>query len=373
MGQHQTAVLAALSSGTSMLSGSPDALPFATFCGEVRTPLEALPPHLARYDTRIARFLSHLLLALEADLARTRERWRSSRIGIFLGTSTAGIRNTEMAWRHLRATGRRPDDYSFTTQHAFDAILVVAREMSGFAGPAFVASTACTSGAKVLGSAKRLIELGVIDAAIVGGVDTLCELTLRGFHALGALSAGPCRPFAADRDGISIGEGGALMLVERTGEPRARLLAVGESSDAHHISAPHPDGIGAQSAMASALHQAGVAATDIGHVNAHGTGTALNDQAEARAIRAVLGSAVPVVSTKGFCGHMLGAAGAMEAVLAMLSLEHGWVPKSIGADPLDSELGINVVQARSTITARYALSNSLAFGGNNTSVLLGAP
>jgi 3-oxoacyl-[acyl-carrier-protein] synthase-1 len=373
LGADHDEVLSALAQGVTALGPGP-ALPFETRCGAVKTTLSPLPAELARYDTRIARLVAHLVADLEADIARARNTWGPARVGVFLGTSTAGILETEAAWRALAAPGGElPSGYEFSTQHAYDGMLVVARALTGLRGPGHVVSTACTSGAKVLGAAARLIALGAIDAALVGGVDTLCDLTLHGFHALGALSARACRPFSSERDGISIGEGGALMLLERRGEARARLIAVGESSDAHHISAPHPDGIGARTAMASALAMAGVSAAEVGHVNAHGTGTVLNDQAEARAIEAVLGRDVPVVSTKGYCGHTLGAAGAIEAVLTALALEVGWIPASVGAGPLDASLPIHVAQSRLTVKARYALSNSLAFGGNNTSVLLGAP
>jgi 3-oxoacyl-[acyl-carrier-protein] synthase-1 len=236
-----------------------------------------------------------------------------------------------------------------------------------------MASTACTSSVKSIASAMRLMNAGLIDAAIVGGVDTLCQMTLHGFESLQALDRGPCRPFHKDRLGISIGEGGALALVERQGDPRVLVEAVGETSDAYHVSAPHPEGRGAFAAMQQALEQAGRRPEDVDHINAHGTGTRLNDTAEAKAIRGVFEHDVPVVSTKGYTGHTLGAAGALECAFAACAIEEGWIPPSLGASPLDPEIPLRVPTAVERGTFRRVLSNSFAFGGNNVSVLLGAP
>jgi 3-oxoacyl-[acyl-carrier-protein] synthase-1 len=215
-----------------------------------------------------------------------------------------------------------------------------------------------------------LIAADLADAAIVGGIDTLCSMTLRGFFSLDSLSPGACRPFNQKRDGINIGEGGALLVLERGGDAIALLEAVGESSDAYHISAPHPDGVGARLAMQRALQQAGVAPEQVDYVNAHGTGTRLNDSAEAKAIGSLLGRELPVVSTKGYTGHMLGAAGASEAVITLLSLSGGFVPASLGADPIDESIQLNIPLTRVHGQYRRGLSNSFAFGGNNVSVLL---
>jgi 3-oxoacyl-[acyl-carrier-protein] synthase-1 len=204
-------------------------------------------------------------------------------------------------------------------------------------------------------------------------VDTLCSLTLEGFHALQALDRTPCRPFAADRGGISIGEGGAFALVERSGDARVLVEGVGETSDAYHISAPHPEGLGALAAMRSALAQTGCAPEDIDHVNAHGTGTRLNDSAEAKAIAALFGAHIPVVSTKGFTGHTLGAAGAIEFGFAACAVEEGWIPPSVGCDPADPELGIHLPRGVMHGRFRRVISNSFAFGGNNISLVVGAP
>jgi 3-oxoacyl-[acyl-carrier-protein] synthase-1 len=208
----------------------------------------------------------------------------------------------------------------------------------------------------------------------VGGADSLCQTTLRGFRALGLLSEEPTRPFSLERRGINIGEGAALALLERSGEG-PRLLGTGETSDAHHMSTPDPEGRGARLAMQAALADAGAGSADIDYVNAHGTGTALNDAMEAQAIRSVLGAAADpvVVSTKGYVGHTLGAAGATEAVFVLEALCGGWTPASAGATPVDPALGLDVATERRDLDLRLALSNSFAFGGSNVSLVFEAP
>lgn len=372
LGRDRQAVRDALYSGTGGLGPPSIALPFVTVVGAVKDDLPDLPPALAAWSTRTARIGAFLLASLEAELEALRGRWRPERIAVVLGTSTAGADVTENAYRRFLVEGRLPPDYDLFRHHTYGAILHVVRQLSGAEGPAWVVSTACTSSAKPLASAKRLIEAGLADAAIVGGIDTLCAMTLRGFRSLDALSAEPARPFCSERRGLNIGEGGALLLIERAGRPIALLEGVGESSDAHHISAPHPEGVGARLAMERALAEAGSSASAVDHVNAHGTGTRLNDVAEAAAIEALFGREVPVVSTKGYTGHLLGGAGATEAAIAILALEEGWIPVSLGADPVDPKIRARIVTERTHARFGRVLSNSFAFGGNNVSVLLGA-
>lgn len=362
----------ALREGRSGLGVSPISGPVATEVGAVPAALEPLAGALAPWDTRSARIAAHLLRELDGPLARTRARWRAERIAVILGTSTAGADVTEAAYRNFLEVGALPDGYDLWRHHTYGAILHTVKVLSGARGPAWVHSTACTSSAKPLASAQRLIGAGAIDAAIVGGIDTLCAMTIRGFHALGALDHARCRPFAADRGGINIGEGGAFLLLERDAEPLAFVEAVGETSDAYHISAPHPEGTGAALAMQQALNAAGVTADQVDHVNAHGTGTRLNDASESKAIAAIFGREVPVTSTKGYTGHTLGAAGATEAAIAIFSLIENWIPPSLGADPIDPTIEINVVHALQHTRVRRVMSNSFAFGGNNVSVLLRA-
>lgn len=370
LGMNEAEVLEALSAGRSGLGAPPMQLPFETQVGALPGALPELPPELAGWSTRAARIAFHLLTQLEDVLSRLRARHPARRIAILLGTSTAGAEATEEAYQHYLARDELPPGYDIFRHHTYGAVLSVVRALSGAEGPAWMISTACTSSAKPLASAQRLLDAGAIDAAIVGGVDTLCTMTLRGFHSLDALSGGRCRPFSAERDGLNIGEAGAFLVVEREGEGVALLESVGESSDAYHISAPHPKGEGAKLAMERALALAGCQPSEVDHVNAHGTGTRLNDTAEANAVVELLGREVPVVSTKAYTGHTLGAAGGTEAILSIFPLRDGWIPASIGASPLDEAIAARIATERTTGRFRRVLSNSFAFGGNNVSVLL---
>jgi len=342
------------------LVGARRSAPLGVVPGELRP----LPPELTAWDTRCARLLALGLEELGPAVAKAIARYGAGRVAIVLGTSTAGIERTERAWA-ARAT--LPPDFDLERQHAFGALVEVTRALTGARGPGWVVSTACSSSAKVLGDALRLLDGGLADAVITGGVDSLCRTTLHGFASLEVLSLRGARPFAADRDGISIGEGVGLLLVEREGHG-PHLLAVGESSDAHHGSAPHPDGLGARLAIEDALARAGLTAADVGHVNAHGTGTVQNDVAEAKAIRAALPENVLVSSTKGATGHLLGAAGAVEAAFALLACVQEVVPPSLGAEPLAPDLGLRVATTTTSRSLRAALSTSLAFGGSNAVV-----
>ncbi len=373
LGSTRAQILEGLATGTTGLASPSEPWGVDTAVGEVRAELPTLDGELAPWSTRIGGMAALLVAGLDEELRRARARWRSERIGLFLGTSTGGATATERAFQHYVAEGHLPPDYDFVRQHTFGALLHVVATLTGARGPGWVISTACTSGSKPFATAQRLIAADMIDAAIVGGIDTLCALTLHGFHALQALDRQPCRPFHADRAGISIGEGGALALLERDGEARVVLEGVGETSDAYHISAPHPEGLGARTAMEAAIAQAGCSPGDIHHVNAHGTGTQLNDVAEAKAISEVLGNDVPVVSTKGYTGHTLGAAGAIEFAFAATVIEEGWIPPSLGAAPVDPAVAINICTERTSGTFRRVLSNSFAFGGNNVSLLVRGP
>lgn len=373
LGPDRASVLDALRAGTSGLGPCPIELPFEALVGALRDPLPELPEALAPWSTRTARIALSLTRELGEPIEAMRRRWRPERIAVLLGTSTAGADVTETAYRHFLEAGALPEGYDLFRHHTYGAILHVVSRLVGAEGPAWVASTACTSSAKPLATAQRLIATDVIDAAVVGGIDTLCSMTLQGFRSLDALSKGRCRPFAADRDGLNIGEGGALLVVEREGDAPVLLEGVGESSDAYHISGPHPEGLGARLAMERALASAGLGPDDVDHVNAHGTGTRLNDKAESLAIAELLGRDVPVVSTKAYTGHLLGGAGGTEAAIAAMAISDGFVPASLGADPVDPDITIDVATEAREGAFRHVLSNSFAFGGNNVSVLLGAP
>ncbi len=350
-----------------------------TYIGEVAgVDQHPLQGEWASYDCRNNRLA---LLGLAQDgfmqaAQRALGRYGARRVGVFLGTSTSGILEAEIAYRHRDpATGLLPDSFSYAHTLDFFSVASLVRGVLALAGPAAVVSTACSSSAKVFAMAKRYINLGLIDAAVVGGVDSLCLTTLYGFHSLQLTSALPCRPFDQHRDGISIGEAAAFALLERmddAGQPGAlALLGVGESSDAHHISAPHPEGAGAHQAMQAALLDARLEPGSIDYINLHGTGTPSNDGAEAKAVEALFGSQVPCSSTKGASGHTLGAAGALEIAIAALAISDGFMPGGLNCAALDGSCHLNYLRANVDSAPRIALSNSLGFGGTNCSVVLG--
>jgi len=347
-------------------------LPFVTVCGAVSDKLAPVPAAYVDFDTRLARLALCALEPMLPAIEKTRARLGAERIGVVMGTSTGGLDATEAAYRRFRAKGERTPDFSLRRAHSFDALPQLLASLCSLEGPRYAISTACTSSAKALASATRLIDAGVCDAVLVGGADVLCETTLRGFQTLGVLSETGSRPFSAERTGIHIGEGAAFLLVERNGEGPLHVLSVGETSDAHSMSAPHPEGLGAARAIEVALERAGLSPSAIGYVNAHGTGTDQNDATESQAIRATLGARVPVSSTKGLTGHLLGACGATEAIFAGLAIIHGALPMSAGAEPVDPNLGIHVLTRSVEAQIRHALSTSFAFGGSNAAVILGA-
>ncbi|MEO5671288.1 MAG: beta-ketoacyl-ACP synthase [Ramlibacter sp.] len=340
---------------------------------------QVLPAALAEYNCRNNRLA---LLAIEQDgfanaVNAAAARLGAHRIGVLLGTSTSGIYETELAYRNRDPiTGALPLGLVYHGSHNPYSLAGFVRGYLGLAGPAASVSSACSSSAKVFASAWRMIEAGLVDAVVVGGVDSLCLTTLCGFGSLDVLSSAPCRPYAADRSGISIGEGAAFVLLERaTAEPpegAILLYGVGESSDAHHMSAPHPEGLGAQLAMEQALAMGQVAPSDVGYVNLHGTGTISNDIAEGKAVAAVFGErGVPCSSTKGATGHALGAAGGLEAVISALALEDGVAWAGINTLACDESIPVDYVLEVREQPRRFVLSNSFGFGGSNCSLLLG--
>ena len=338
----------------------------------------ALPTPLAEYECRNNRLA---LLGLQQDdfsaaVEDAIARYGPRRVGILIGTSTAGILQTEQAYRRRDPnTGALPDDLVYQTTHNTYSVAAFIRCYFRLAGPAMVVSTACSSSAKVFASAARMLAAGVIDAAIVGGVDSLCLTTLYGFNSLELLSAEPCRPFDVDRKGLCIGEAAAFVLLERPGSSldadTVLLLGAGESSDAYHMSAPHPDGLGAQMAMAAALRSAGLQSTDIDYINLHGTATPSNDAAEGKAVAALFGDRTPCSSVKGATGQTLGAAGGLEAVISALALQDGFLPGGINTRHLDPAIPIHYLTANSNIVPSRVMSNSFGFGGTNCSLVFG--
>ncbi len=337
-----------------------------------------LPATLREYECRNNRLA---LLGLVQDdfteaVRRCAGRHGRERVGVFLGTSTSGILETELAYRRRDpVSGALPADFRYRGAHNTYSLAAFAREALRLSGPAVVISSACSSSAKVFASARRAIEAGLIDAALVGGVDSLCLTTLYGFHSLQLVSHVPCRPFDLERDGISIGEAAAFALLERAGTSldasAVLLLGVGESSDAYHMSAPHPEGRGARAAMLKALETAALEPSDIEYINLHGTGTPSNDEAEARAVAGVLGTEVPASSTKGATGHTLGAAGALEAVICALALRHGLMPAGVNTTAVDPALAVHYLHDNRTAPLSCVMSNSFGFGGSNCCLIFG--
>jgi len=333
----------------------------------------ALPAPLAHWDCRNNRLA---WLGLQQDglmdaVANAVERHGARRVALVLGTSTASIGSTEDAYRRLDQ-GHFPEDLRRPEIHTPHSLAAFVADATGIAGPALTLSTACSSSAKVFASAERMVRLGLVDAALVGGVDTLCDSVLFGFHSLELVSTQACRPFDAHRDGISIGEAAAFALLERVeAAPQApRLLGHGESSDAYHMSTPHPEGRGAQAALDDALARAGLATDAVDYVNLHGTATLKNDEVEAKLLPR-FATRTRASSTKGFTGHTLGAAGALEAVFALLAIEHGMVPPNLGCSEPMPQVAPWLALQPSGQRVDIALSNSFGFGGNNACLVFG--
>jgi 3-oxoacyl-[acyl-carrier-protein] synthase-1 len=428
LGHGKSATRDALLAGRSGLRTNDFAdAPLDTFIGRVEgVEAVSLPEQLARFDCRNNRLAQ---LALEQDgfraaVAAAREKHGARRIAVILGTSTSGIQETEHAYRRRDpASGALPADFDFSATQSMNSVAEFVRHTLDLSGPSFVISTACSSSAKVFASAARLIHTGLCDAAVVGGVDSLCAMTLYGFNSLQLVSPEPCRPCDQERKGISIGEGAGFFLLERgprppfdyaqgtfncaqgalpdfgklspaersnrclspglsiaeieaegrQGDIPLALLGYGESSDAYHMSTPHPEGLGAALAMQQALAAANLQPGEIDYINMHGTSSRSNDSAEDQGMQRVFGNATPCSSTKGATGHTLGAAGAVEAAIACICLESGLIPGSCNTRILDPELGSAIQLQPVSRSLRHVMSNSFGFGGNNCSLIFGVP
>ena len=345
--------------------------------GAVHADLPAMPPGFEGSHSRNNQLLLAAALQIESELRTAIAQHGAHRVGLVLGTSTSGIREAgEHIARHLNE-GALPADYDYAQQEMAAPATFLA-DWLGLRGPVYCQSTACTSSARALLSAHRLLSQGLCDAVICGGVDSLCRLTLNGFSSLEAVSAEPCNPFSVNRHGINIGEAAALFLMTRENGPIA-FFGGGATSDAHHISAPHPEGLGARAAMDKALSNAGVAASEIDYLNLHGTATRHNDVMESKAVHALFPAGLPCSSSKPMTGHTLGAAGALEAAFCWLTLsEHnrdGLLPPHLWDGQHDPELApLELVQPGARLArdkGRYLMSNSFAFGGNNVALILG--
>jgi 3-oxoacyl-[acyl-carrier-protein] synthase I len=346
--------------------------------GRVLDPLPDLPAGFEAFQCRNHRLAYIAFRQIADEVTVVRDTLGPERIGVVIGSSTSGLDVSETAFFHWQATGTLPGDYHYETQHEMGSVAQFIARLGSLHGPAYTVSTACSAGAKAFASAQNLLASGFCDAVITGGVDALCDLTLNGFEALSSLSRTIGKPMSKNRDGLNIGEGAALFMMTR-GQGPLRLCGVGESCDAYHMSAPHPEGIGAEAAMRQALHEADLQPADIHYLNLHGTGTPLNDAMEAKAVRRLLGR-VPCSSTKPTIGHCLGAAGAMEIGFCWLALQqerngvYPLLPHAWDGEPDETLPELRLVCRGNTLEQRgpvYFMSNSFAFGGNNCAVIIG--
>jgi 3-oxoacyl-[acyl-carrier-protein] synthase-1 len=385
VGVGKTPLLAALESSRSGLRPNDfGALPangqrLPTWIGRVDGLEElTLPESLAAWDCRNNRLA---WLGLQADgfaeaVAAARAKYGPSRVAVILGTSTSSIGETEDAYTALTAEGAFPPAQQRPLVHTPHSLSMFVQAALGLEGPSETISTACSSSGKAFASAERLIRLGLVDAAVVGGVDTLCGSVLYGFNSLELVSPQPCRPFDAARDGISLGEAAGFALVERTPADASSadalyLLGYGEASDAHHMSTPHPQGAGAERALDDALARSGLGTDDIDYINMHGTASTKNDEVEGALITRRFPESTHASSTKGFTGHTLGAAGIVEAAISLLALETGLMPGTVNTTVLDTDCGPQIKLQPARGEVKYALSNSFGFGGNNCALIFG--
>ncbi len=375
-GAGNTALQAALEAGVSGLRYNDfTTTPLDGHIGRV-TELDSVawPEAFAEYDCRNNR-LAWLGLQQDGFLEAVNAastRYGAARVALVVGTSTASIGATEEAYSRLEPEGLFPLDLrrpAVHTPHSLGHFLAVAL---GLGGPCVTVATACSSSAKVFAQAERLIRLGIVDAAVVAGVDTLCGSVLFGFNSLELISPEPCRPFDTARSGISLGEAAGYALLEREASADAWFVGHGESSDAHHMSSPHPEGLGARIALEAALERAGLPPAAVDYINLHGTASVKNDEVEAAVISSMFLADVAVSSTKGWTGHTLGAAGIVEAVVCLLALRHGFRPGNLLARELDPLCGPQWKLTGEAAPVRVALTESFGFGGNNCVLLFSA-
>ncbi len=376
LGSSTREVMRAAFAGEARFTAAPADLgvPFAARVGAM-TDLPAPPPAFDGYDTRLVRIAAMAAREVEDAVRGACARFSPERVGLVLGTCTGGLDATERAYPAL-AAGLPATGYAMERHHPLHLAQTRLAVHFGLRGPSHTVSTACSSSAKAFATAHRWLRAGIVDAVVVGGADTLCRTTLFGFQALGALAAGETQPFTTARDGLTLGEGAAFVVVQRSDGPLA-LCGVGESADGYHLSAPDPEGRGALRAMNGALESA---ARDqgapfdmgrIGQVSAHGTGTPHNDSSEGAAIAALFGPHKLVTATKSLTGHLLGAAGVSSVVFAAESLQRGLIPPTrVSESALDPSIAVRVATQATSITGDAVLVNAFGFGGNNSSVLL---
>lgn len=369
LGAGRDATLAALRERRSGLRRNDfGSTPLATWIGRVEG-LEAqpLPERYAAWECRNNRLAWRALVidGFRDAVLKARDRYGADRVAVVVGTSTSSIGASEEAYTRLEPDGRYPPDLRrpiIHTPHSLGDFVQHALELRNVS---VTVATACSSSAKVFAQAERLIRSGVADAAVVGGVDTLCGSVLFGFNALELVSPELCRPFDVQRRGINLGEAGGFALLEKDATQGPWLTGYGESSDAHHMSTPHPEGLGARAALADALERAGIAASAVDYINLHGTASQKNDEVEARVVADLFPPTTFASSTKGWTGHTLGAAGIVEAAITLLVLEHGLAPGTLNTQELDPECGPQIQCDNAERTVRHALSFSFGFGGSN--------
>ncbi|MDQ6991758.1 MAG: beta-ketoacyl-ACP synthase [Mariprofundaceae bacterium] len=376
-GQGNEALLKALLEQRSCLKPAQLIQPgFPTYTGEISTPLPNIQGSLKAFDTRNARIALAALDcqkgAFRAGVLSAVESYGASRVGVVIGTSTSGIYETELSYQQYETCGSITEGFDLRRQHAWIATAEFLKKELQLTGPCYAISTACSSSGKAIAAGQRMIASGLCDAVLVGGVDSICHLTIHGFHSLELTAEDPCTPLDQNRQGISLGEGAGLLLLERECREHCQLslLAYGESSDAHHMTAPHPDGEGSKMAMQSALNRAGLQAEEINYINVHATGTRLNDQSEMRAMASLFEANIPCSATKGITGHTLGAAGAIEAIISLLALEYQFIPGTCGLKNLDTAFKNHVVsETLFDQKMAYVMNNNFGFGGNNVSLI----
>lgn len=368
-GEGRTQTLAALRERrTGLTPNDFGPTPLPTWIGRVANlEDEPLPASFAQWDCRNNRLAWRGLNAdrfIERVLA-ARERYGAGRIAVIVGTSTSSIGASEEAYRRLEPDGSYPPDLRRPIIHTPHSLGDFVQHALGLTGISMTVATACSSSAKVFAQAQRLMYIGLADAVVVGGVDTLCDSVLFGFNSLELISPDPCRPFDRERKGINIGEAAGFALLERSAERGPWLLGCGESSDAHHMSTPHPEGLGARLALEQALRRAKLSAADIDYINLHGTATRKNDEVEASVVREMFPSSTFASSTKGWSGHTLGAAGIIEAAISLIALEEGFLPGTLNCEQPDENCGPQIRCENEARPASYALSLSFGFGGSN--------
>jgi 3-oxoacyl-[acyl-carrier-protein] synthase-1 len=331
--------------------------------------LEAIP-------TRLASVTAASVRQIRSAVHAAAQRWGARRIAYVFASSTGGLEETE---RSLAPDPHMPLAMGYRyADHGIDATSAAVARSLGIEGVYMAVSTACSSSFKALASAIRLIDHGLADAAVVGSADSLCRTTIFGFHSLGLTAPTATQPFSRDRSGITLGEGSAYVLIERDAPDTrrsalARVAGVGAASDAFHHTSPHPEGIGGQLCMREALDGAGMSPDDIDYISAHGTGTKLNDAAEAVAVNRVFARGVPLTATKSLTGHTLGSAGLTALVLAVESLRRQHIPATLRSAPLDDSLGVEIVDRLTPARIDHVLINAFGFGGSNTSVVVSQP